>query len=72
MALARALGIDDPSHLTELQLSVKPCQLPRVTASFLVRSADGLAVLMRDYEIHALSGDVSRQAEQPQKARDAA
>jgi hypothetical protein len=70
-ALARALGVPDTSHCSGLVLTIGAGDLPRVTATFVLRSEDGLRTVVDSWNL-APQRTESAPAVPAEEARDAA
>lgn len=71
IALAKALGITCTDHLHKVELVIEAGQLPKVTAHFHVKHADGLHAVVQQSRLVPV-GTAAEAAGAQQEARDAA
>ena len=71
IALAKALGITCTEHLRKVELVIEAGELPKVTAHFNVKHADGLHAVVQQTRL-VPGGDAADAAGDQQEARDAA
>lgn len=64
MALARALGFENPERLARVELVIESGQLPSVKATLHLRQADGLVAVMEELRLvpQALAAEEARDA----------